>query len=114
MSQSDNLPYRSENKEEMTRWEKLYREANAERLKYADKIQTLEVEKSSVQSEHVRLQERLQNQDRNFAEKQEHVQAQIASLGAEKAGLIEQIERLKELLERQTVKTTEKEREYYA
>lgn len=83
-------------------------------MKYADRIQTLETEKSSVQSECSRLQERVQSQDRNFTENGEHVRAQIASLGAEKAGLIKQLEHAKEQLEQHTVKKMDQEREYYA
>ena len=105
---------RSEDKAEITRLEKLLTEAIHERCKDSNKIEALAREKSTAKSESNRLQERLQNKERDLVENETRTSVQIDGLRADKIQLQKRLDVAEEDLQEERLRFFGKEKEYYA
>ena len=94
--------------------EKLLTEATYERCKDSNKIEALEREKSTAKSESNRLQERLQNKERDLVENETRTGVQIDGLRADKLQLQKQLDVAEEDLQEERLRFFGKEKEYYA
>lgn len=89
--------------------------ADTERLEQQEsKIKRLEDEHLNAQTECNRLQERIQEHERNMARNDDQNQARISALNADKTRLESQVDQVQTQLEKQTTSFNSKEKEYYA
>jgi chromosome segregation ATPase len=100
--------------EEQNRLDKVHK-ADTERLEQQEsKIKQLEGEHLNAQTECNRLQERIQDHERNMARNEEQNQARISGLNTDKTRLESQVDQVQKQLEKQTTSFNAKEKEYYA